>query len=84
MKSIDYLQCSDCIKTLNEFFEKSGIDSDSEVGNSIAEFALFAEMKRLKSANLKGATLQMPRELKSPLNTKIDDGSILNRMEVTC
>lgn len=84
MKAIDYLQCSDCIKTLNEFFEKSGIDSDSEVGNSIAEYALFAEMKRLKIAGLKSVSLQMPRELKSPFNTQINDGSILNRMEVTC
>jgi len=67
MKAINYLQCSECLKVLNEFKELNEVDEGRDA-NLLAEYVLFAEMKRLKAAQEKSFVDQKIKDLRQREN----------------
>ena len=77
MKAIDFLQCGECKKTLDAFLQQSGIEQDSDIGDVLAQFALFMELKRLRGNKVASYVLQKGE-------TIVDPSVFKKPVEITC
>lgn len=76
MKAIDFIQCNHCKSTLEEFF-KQGTNSElpPSIRELVEEYALFAEIRRLRRSKVETEVKQKHEPLRSPL-----DSTELNKM----
>jgi len=87
MKTIELIQCPSCVKSIEAFL---ALDSNKELGKKakqlVAEYALFAEVTRLKEAASLRTTVTNPWGISSNSihNGIIRADNLTNATAVTC
>lgn len=65
MKAIDFIQCEDCLDTIEEVYRKAVYSEEQR--EAIADFALYAEIKKLRTSKVGPAPHYFPNNIrKSP------------------
>jgi len=80
MNTRDFLECSDCLKNLEEFIELDGTYHLDAI-QALENYTLFLEMKRLKSYQ---HTVKLPESLRDTQHTFITTPNPFNTSKITC
>ena len=80
MKAEKFIQCSKCLKELNDFCERFDYSEGSEARELVAEFILFREMSKLKEKQVDKITFTSPK----PKENIFNRDTVIRPYDVQC